>query len=78
VAGAVGRPRRRPDMLFADRGYDHGKYRPLKLCPCADLSAPSLQGRREGARDRWRSSRRPQAGGQPVRMLTAWAYAWRS
>ncbi|MFF5809188.1 IS5 family transposase [Streptomyces sp. NPDC012746] len=27
VAGLVGRPRRRPDMLFADRGYDHDKYR---------------------------------------------------
>ncbi|MFK4071576.1 IS5 family transposase [Streptomyces sp. NPDC029674] len=29
VAGLVGRPRRRPDMLFADRGYDHDKYRRL-------------------------------------------------
>jgi transposase len=29
VAGRVGRPRRRPDMLFADRGYDHDKYRRL-------------------------------------------------
>ncbi|WP_434100799.1 IS5 family transposase [Streptomyces pharetrae] len=29
VAGVVGRPRRRPDMLFADRGYDHDKYRQL-------------------------------------------------
>ncbi|MGV9732441.1 transposase, partial [Streptomyces albogriseolus] len=29
VAGIVGRPRRRPDMLFADRGYDHAKYRRL-------------------------------------------------
>ncbi len=29
VAGVVGRPRRRPDMLFAGRGYDHDKYRPL-------------------------------------------------
>lgn len=29
VVGAVGRPRTRPDTLFADRGYDHGKYRPL-------------------------------------------------
>ncbi|CAM5667906.1 hypothetical protein SGLAM104S_06765 [Streptomyces glaucescens] len=28
VAGVVGRPRR-PDMLFADRGYDHDKYRRL-------------------------------------------------
>ncbi|KQW03460.1 transposase [Streptomyces sp. Root369] len=24
-----GRPRRRPDILFADRGYDHDKYRRL-------------------------------------------------
>ena len=29
VRGAVGRPRRRPDALVADRGYDHDKYRRL-------------------------------------------------
>ncbi|MFD0391780.1 IS5 family transposase [Streptomyces nogalater] len=29
VASVVGRPRRRPDMLLADRGYDHDKYRRL-------------------------------------------------
>ncbi|MFE4581597.1 IS5 family transposase [Streptomyces chartreusis] len=29
VAGVVGRPRHGPDMLFADRGYDHDKYRRL-------------------------------------------------
>lgn len=27
VAGKAGRPRRRPDRLLADRGYDHDKYR---------------------------------------------------
>jgi transposase len=27
VAGKIGRPRRRPDRLLADRGYDHDKYR---------------------------------------------------
>lgn len=27
VRGRVGRPRRRPDSLFADRGYDHDVYR---------------------------------------------------
>ncbi len=27
VAGRVGRPRRRPDALLADRGYDHDIYR---------------------------------------------------
>ncbi len=27
VRGRVGRPRRRPDRLTADRGYDHDKYR---------------------------------------------------
>lgn len=27
VAGRVGRPRRRPDRLLADRGYDFDKYR---------------------------------------------------
>jgi transposase len=29
VAGVVGRPRRRPDALLADRSYDHDKYRRL-------------------------------------------------
>ena len=27
VAGSVGRPRKRPERLTADRGYDHDKYR---------------------------------------------------
>ena len=27
VRGAVGRPRKRPDLLLADRGYDHDQYR---------------------------------------------------
>src|SRR3954464_2306536 len=27
VRGTGGRPRRRPDRLTADRGYDHDKYR---------------------------------------------------
>ena len=27
VRGVVGRPRRRPDLIVADRGYDHDKYR---------------------------------------------------
>jgi transposase len=29
VRGRRGRPRRRPDVLYADRGYDHDKYRRL-------------------------------------------------
>jgi transposase len=29
VRGRVGRPRRRPQVLVADRGYDHDKYRRL-------------------------------------------------
>jgi transposase len=29
IRGAAGRPRRRPDYLVADRGYDHDKYRRL-------------------------------------------------
>ena len=29
MRGRVGRPRRRPDRLLADRGYDHDKYRRL-------------------------------------------------
>ena len=40
VRGKVGRPRRRPDRVTADRGYDHDKYR---------RAAPSA---RHQARDR--------------------------
>ena len=29
VAGVPGRPRRRPERVVADRGYDHDKYRRL-------------------------------------------------
>jgi transposase len=29
VAGRPGRPRQQPDVLLADRGYDHDKYRRL-------------------------------------------------
>ena len=29
VAGLPGRPRRRPESVVADRGYDHDKYRRL-------------------------------------------------
>lgn len=29
VGGRPGRPRKRPDRLLADRGYDHDKYRRL-------------------------------------------------
>jgi transposase len=29
VRGRVGRPRRRPDCVIADRGYDHDKHRRL-------------------------------------------------
>ena len=29
MRGRVGRPRRRPERLLADRGYDHDKYRRL-------------------------------------------------
>ena len=29
IRGLRGRPRRRPRKLYADRGYDHDKYRQL-------------------------------------------------
>jgi transposase len=29
VAGKLGRPRQKPDAVFADRGYDHDKHRRL-------------------------------------------------
>ena len=35
VRGKVGRPRRRPERLTADRGYDHDKYR-RELAPARD------------------------------------------
>ncbi|MGW3941216.1 IS5 family transposase [Streptomyces phaeochromogenes] len=53
VADIAGRPRRRPDMLFADRRYDHEKYRrsfadvasaprsPNEDSPMAPARAPS-------------------------------------
>ncbi|MFG1944897.1 transposase [Nonomuraea sp. NPDC048826] len=37
VRGKRGRPRQRPDVVLADRGYDHDKYRALvcelQVCP---------------------------------------------
>ena len=29
MAGKIGRPRQKPDLVLADRGYDHDKYRRL-------------------------------------------------
>ncbi len=29
VAGKIGRPRQKPDLVLADRGYDHDRYRRL-------------------------------------------------
>ena len=41
-AAGVGRPRRRPDALLADRGYDHDKYRRLRLgARASDPSSPA-------------------------------------
>ncbi len=38
IRGRVGRPLRRPRLLYADRGYDHDKYRRLLrqrgITPC--------------------------------------------
>src|SRR4051794_4222647 len=36
VRGRVGHPRRRPEMLLADRGYDHDKYRRLLANAASD------------------------------------------
>jgi hypothetical protein len=33
VRGRVGRPRRKPEALFADRGYDHDVYRDQARAP---------------------------------------------
>lgn len=42
VRGERGRPRRRPDVVLGDRGYDHGKYRRL----VRDLGVKPLIARR--------------------------------
>ncbi|ALC25067.1 transposase [Streptomyces pristinaespiralis] len=42
VRGKHGRPRRRPDVVLGDRGYDHGKYRR----PVWDLGVKPLIARR--------------------------------
>ncbi|MEU2760892.1 IS5 family transposase [Streptomyces sp. NPDC006906] len=42
VRGKRGRPRRRPDVVLGDRGYDHGKYRRL----VRDLGVKPLIARR--------------------------------
>jgi hypothetical protein len=41
VAGVVGRPRRRPDALLADRAYDHDKYRRLLWARGIARSSPN-------------------------------------
>jgi hypothetical protein len=32
IRGAPSRPRRRPERIYADRAYDHDKYRRLVRC----------------------------------------------
>lgn len=39
LRGRRGRPRRRPDTIYADRGYDHDKYR--KQVRADPISFPS-------------------------------------
>jgi hypothetical protein len=45
VRGGVGRPRRKPDSLFAERGYDHDIYRDQVrsrgIVPAIAAAAPS-------------------------------------
>ena len=46
VRGRRGRPRRRPDRVYADRGYDHDKYRQqvraAGITPSSRAAAPSM------------------------------------
>lgn len=51
VAGVVGRPRRRPDALLADRGYDHDKYRRL-VRECGITPVIAERGQEHGAHHR--------------------------
>jgi transposase len=68
VGGRAGRPRHRPDLVVADRGYDHDKYRRLL--------------RQRGIRHR--IARRQTAHGSglgrwrwPVERTFAWLHAFR-
>ncbi|MDX2967380.1 IS5 family transposase [Streptomyces acidiscabies] len=47
VCGRVGRPRRKPDSLFADRGYDHDIYRD-QVRECGIVAAIARRGTRHG------------------------------
>jgi hypothetical protein len=62
VRGKRGRPRRRPDVVLGDRGYDHDKYRQR----VRDLGVkPLIAGR--GADARLRPGRSTMGGGTRVR-----------
>jgi transposase len=55
VAGKPGRPRRKPDRLLADRGYDYAKHRRL-LWTCGITPVIARRGVAHGsglARQRW-------------------------
>lgn len=41
VRGRCGRPRQRPVQVFADRAYDHNKYRVLVRARASSRSSPS-------------------------------------
>jgi hypothetical protein len=41
VPGRRGRPRRRPEALHADRGYDHDKYRRRAWATGSNRSSPA-------------------------------------
>jgi hypothetical protein len=48
VRGRHGRPRRRPDTLYADRGYDHDKYR-RQACEVGITSLIARRGEEHGS-----------------------------
>jgi hypothetical protein len=48
VRGRRGRPRRRPDSLYADRGYDHDKYR-RQVCEKGITPAIARRGSEHGS-----------------------------
>jgi hypothetical protein len=45
VAGKVDRPRQKPDVLLADRGYDHDKHRRPAARPCHQAPHRPARGR---------------------------------
>ena len=68
VSGRAGRPRQRPLMIVADRGYDHDKYRRLLRARGIRHRIARRQTEHRSGLGRWRSV---------VERTFAWLHAFR-